>query len=51
MRACATIALVLTATILASAQSPSRQIINDRRQPDAALQLGGEGRRLHLRRR
>ena len=45
MRACATIALVLTATILASAQSPSRQIINTGGNPtlpfSSAVKAGG----------
>ena len=45
MRACATIALVLTATILASAQSPGRQIINTGSNPtlpfSSAVKAGG----------
>ena len=45
MRACATIALVLTATILASAQSPGRQIINTGGNPtlpfSSAVKAGG----------
>ena len=45
MRACATIALVLTATTLASAQTPSRQIINTGANPtlpfSSAVKAGG----------